>query len=81
MIAVVVVLVKPYHEPSIVGKNMATLNDLNELASLLIQAHEVSERADSAHIKLLIEATMYELGRLIAQQDVTKPDVDRKKLN
>lgn len=41
---------------------------INELARLLIQAHDMSERTDCTQVKLLVELAMFELGKLIAQQ-------------
>lgn len=60
---------------------MLSLGDLDELASLLIRAHEVSERADCKQVKILVEVAMFELGTLIAQQSLRDPDAGKPDFN
>lgn len=50
---------------------MSSLNDLDKLVGLLIQAQELSERAGNQQVKLLIEIAMFELGKSIAQQSLS----------
>ena len=60
---------------------MHPLRDLDELASLLIRAHEVSERTDCTQVKLLVEVAMFELGTLIAKQSLEDWEKPGEELN